>query len=205
MLRGGTARGAPGAASSSGQVPLVDRPLPRGKGEVALSLFAFLFSEMVQYAQKRSSNIGELEGKLEAIGMHAGYRLLELLTHRDRGNKRETRILGVLSFIHTPVWKCLFGKPADSLEQGNDAEDEYMISDHGLLVNRFISVPKDMGSLNCGAYVAGIVKGVLEASGFPARVTAHFVGLGDGTGAQKTVILIKFAEAVLERERRMGA
>ena len=69
MLRGGTARGGPGAASSSGQVPLVDRPLPRGKGEVALSLFAFLFSEMVQYAQKRSSNIGELEGKLEAIGM----------------------------------------------------------------------------------------------------------------------------------------
>lgn len=44
-----------------------------------------------------------------------------------------------------------------------------MISDRDLLVNRFISVPKDMGQLNCGAFVAGIVKGVLDSAGFPSR------------------------------------
>ena len=33
-----------------------------------------------------------------------------------------------------------------------------MISDANLLVNRYVSVPRDMGHLNCGAYVAGIVK-----------------------------------------------
>ncbi len=49
------------------------------------------------------------------------------------------------------------------------AEDEYMISDYDLFVNKFISVPKDMGQLNCAAYVAGIVKGALEGAGFPAR------------------------------------
>lgn len=49
------------------------------------------------------------------------------------------------------------------------AEDEYMISDSNLFVNKFISVPKDMGGLNCAAFVAGIVKGVLDGAGFPAR------------------------------------
>lgn len=42
--------------------------------------------------------------------------------------------------------------------QGTDADDEYMISDANLLVNKYVSVPRDMGHLNCGAYVAGIVK-----------------------------------------------
>ena len=49
------------------------------------------------------------------------------------------------------------------------AEDEYMISDTDLFVNRFISVPKDMGQLNCAAFVAGIVRGALDGAGFPAR------------------------------------
>jgi hypothetical protein len=44
-----------------------------------------------------------------------------------------------------------------------------MISDKDLLVNKFISVPKDYGQLNCGAFVAGIVKGVLDSAGFPSR------------------------------------
>ena len=44
-----------------------------------------------------------------------------------------------------------------------------MISDYDLFVNKHISVPKDMGQLNCAAYVAGIVKGALEGAGFPAR------------------------------------
>ena len=51
---------------------------------------------------------------------------------------------------------CL--QPAESLERGTDNEDEYMISDQELLVNRFISVPRDMGQLNCGSYVSGIVR-----------------------------------------------
>ena len=44
-----------------------------------------------------------------------------------------------------------------------------MISDTDLFVNRFISVPKDMGQLNCAAFVAGIVRGALDGAGFPAR------------------------------------
>ena len=115
---------------------------------MSLSLFAFLFSEVVMYCQKRASSVGDIEERLEEMGMHQGVRLLELLAHRERGLRRETRVLGMLSFVHTHVWKALFGRAADSLEKGTQAEDEYMIADHDLLVNRFISVPKDMGSLN---------------------------------------------------------
>ncbi len=49
------------------------------------------------------------------------------------------------------------------------AEDEYMISDYDLFVIKFVSVPKEMGHLNCAAFVAGVVKGVLDGAGFPAR------------------------------------
>ncbi|KAI8000762.1 hypothetical protein LOK49_LG09G00859 [Camellia lanceoleosa] len=63
----------------------------------------------------------------------------------------------------------------DSLEKGTEHEDEYMISEKELFVNRFISIPKDMGTFNYGAFVVGIVRGVLDGAGFLTMVTAHFV------------------------------
>lgn len=49
-----------------------------------------------------------------------------------------------------------------------------MISDYDLLVTRYISVPKTYSSsqLHPGAVVAGIVRGMLDAAGFPARWVA---------------------------------
>ncbi|KAL8152471.1 hypothetical protein V2J09_010231, partial [Rumex salicifolius] len=182
---------------------VLDRPLSKGKQEVSLSAFAFLFSELVQYNQTQVDNIAELERRLEDAGYAVGARVLELLCHRERGNRRETRLLGILSFVHSTVWKVLFGKVADSLEKGTEHEDEYMISEKELLVNKFISIPKDMGTFNCGAFVAGIVRGVLDSAGFPAVVTAHFVPV-DGQLRPRTTILIKFAEEVLIREARLG-
>ncbi|CAF1892424.1 unnamed protein product [Brassica napus] len=172
---------------------VLDKPLSKGKQEVSLSAFAFLFSELVQYNQTQVDNIAELERRLEDAGYAVGARVLELLCNREKGNRRETRLLGILSFVHSTVWKVLFGKVADSLEKGTEHEDEYMISEKELLVNRFISIPKDMGTFNCGAFVAGIVKGVLDNAGFPAVVTAHFVPI-EGQQRPRTTILIKFAD-----------
>ncbi|KAJ8565037.1 hypothetical protein K7X08_001497 [Anisodus acutangulus] len=182
---------------------VLEKPLSKGKQEVSLSGFAFLFSELVQYNQTQVDNITELERRLEDAGYAVGARILELLCHREKGNRRETRLLGILSFVHSTVWKVLFGKVADSLEKGTEHEDEYMISEKELLINRFISIPKDMGAFNCGAFVAGIVRGVLENAGFPAVVTAHFVPV-EGQHRPRTTILIKFAEEVLRREATLG-
>lgn len=122
------------------------------------------------------------------------------------------------------MWTHLFGRQADRLEKSSNPEtpDEYMIIDNEPLVNAYISVPREMSQLNCAAYVAGMIEGVCDGAGFPARVTAHSVGAqaqadGGGAGAGgaagaeaggavqemwpgKTVFLVKFAKEVLERE-----
>ena len=41
-----------------------------------------------------------------------------------------------------------------------------MVNEADPLVNKFISVPREMGSLNCAAFVAGVIKGVLDGAGF---------------------------------------
>ncbi|KAJ3374837.1 hypothetical protein AMAG_13523 [Allomyces macrogynus ATCC 38327] len=181
----------------------LDRSITRPRvGEVSLSAFAFLFSELVQYSQKHVKGIQDLEKRLNLVGYRVGQRLLELLVFRDRGSKRDVKLLNALLFINTNVWKALFGKPADSLEKSSEHDDEYMISDNDLVVNRYISIPKEMAQLNTGAFVAGIVEAMLDGSGFPARVTAHTVPVAGFPF--RTTILIKFDAKVMEREKRLA-
>jgi len=40
---------------------ILDKPLSKGKQEVALSAFALLFSEMIQYSQNRVKSVAELQ------------------------------------------------------------------------------------------------------------------------------------------------
>ena len=88
---------------------------------------------------------------------------------------------------------------ADNLEKTSEKENEYIIIDKDLIVNRFISVPADMGDLNCGAYVAGIVRGVLQSSGFPAEIFVYSVeAQGSNPG---TMIVMRFKKEVILREQ----
>ena len=41
-----------------------------------------------------------------------------------------------------------------------------MISEKISLVNKYVSVPKDMGQMNPASFVAGIVKGILDSADF---------------------------------------
>ncbi|KAJ2963118.1 hypothetical protein NQZ79_g1773 [Umbelopsis isabellina] len=178
---------------------LLERNLNRTKGaEVGLSSFAFLFSEMIQYAQKRVNGIQDLERKLNEFGYRVGLRMLELLVWRDRNPKREVRVLSILYFIHTALWKGLFGKQADSLEKSTENEDEFMISDNEPVLTKYISVPRELSQLNCNAFLAGVVEAILDSAQFSARVTAHTVPI-DGFPL-RTTILIKFEKDVLTRD-----
>jgi trafficking protein particle complex subunit 5 len=117
---------------------IYDRNLNRSRGlELSHSAYALLFAEMVTYAQNKVEGIAELERRLvpapkkwsndfrlSEMGYRVGQRVLELIVWREKNSKRETRILGILQFIHTVVWKTLFGKPADSLEKSRDNDDE---------------------------------------------------------------------------------
>lgn len=77
-----------------------------------------------------------------------------------------------------------------------------MIHELEPLTNKFISVPPDLGQLDCAAYSAGILRGILTGSGFPARVTAHSVEVPNGQ-RDKTVFLVKFEPSVMKRERAL--
>lgn len=67
---------------------------------------------------------GVKKDRLNEIGYRVGIRSLELIMWREKNIRRETRILGVLYFINTTVWRTLFGKQADSLEKSTEHEDE---------------------------------------------------------------------------------
>jgi len=181
---------------------IYDRNLNKNRmGQVSLSAYAFLLSEIVQYTQKRVSGIGDLERRLSTIGYRIGLRVSEVLVWRNdptKNPKREIKLIQALMFIHTQVWKAVFGKPADALERGLEKDDEYMIIDNDPIITRYISIPKDMSQLSCSALTAGLVEAVLDGLAFPARVTAHSVP----TDAHplRTTILIKLDPVVLERE-----
>nr|CCA18541.1 trafficking protein particle complex subunit putativ [Albugo laibachii Nc14] len=188
------------ASIQSTKAHILDRPIPKGKHEVNLSAFSFLFSEMVQYFQGRVQNISDLEKRLEDAGYNVGVRFIELIIYRERAGRRETRFLGMLQFVVSTCWKALFGKAADALERSTTNENEYMIHELEPITNRFISIPSDLGQLDCAAYIAGIVRGILTSSGFASNVTAHTVE-ADNSYGRRTVFLVKFESFVIKRER----
>ncbi|PBP27528.1 bet3 family protein [Diplocarpon rosae] len=202
------ARGAqPGLRYPSNSKTIYHRALNRSRTqELSQASFAYLFGEMVSYAQKRVTGIQDLEKRLNVQGHPIGLKLLDLLLYREplRTQLRPLNIIALLQFITTKLWLHLFSRPADALEKSSNPEtpDEYMISDNEPVVNQYISVPKEMNQLNCAAFVAGIVEGVCDGAGFSARVTAHSVGKGEEgeLWPGKTVFLVKFQPEVVERE-----
>uniref|UniRef100_A0A1B6M110 Trafficking protein particle complex subunit 5 n=1 Tax=Graphocephala atropunctata TaxID=36148 RepID=A0A1B6M110_9HEMI len=174
---------------------ILDRSLSKGRGEVSLSCFALLFSEVVQYCQKRVYTVPELQNKLSSMGQEVGIKLIDLYFVREKNCKREIKLLNMLLFVKTTLWKGMFGKEADKLEHANDDERIYYIIEKEPLVNKFISVPKDKGSLNCAIFIAGIIEAVLNTCGFTAKVTAHW--------HKGTTYMVQFDEAVIARDKQM--
>ncbi|XP_059475375.1 trafficking protein particle complex subunit 5 [Neocloeon triangulifer] len=174
---------------------VVERSLGKGKSEVSLSAFALLFSEAVQYCQSRVYTVPELQKRLHEMGVDVGSRVVDLYFVRDKSCKRETKLLNILLFIKTTVWKNLFGKEADKLEHANDDERTYYIIEKTALVNTFVSVPRDKSSLNCAIFTAGIVEAILTSCNFPAKVSAHW--------HQGTTYMIKFEESVTSRDQQL--
>ncbi|KAL8284126.1 hypothetical protein RQP46_004875 [Phenoliferia psychrophenolica] len=200
-------------ANSKRTALIYDRAVTKSRGaEVSAGAWAFLFSEIVQYTQKRVSGIGEFEKRLNILGYRVGTRLLELLPLRDYlfplsslrsppPPTRTLRLLPILSYVHSTLYRYLFGRPADSLEKSTENEDEYMIGDDDMVITRGVEVPRDMSELSCGALVAGIIEAVMDGAGFPARVTAHSVPTIPHP--RRTVILLKLDPEVLAREAAM--
>jgi trafficking protein particle complex subunit 5 len=155
--------------------------------------------KMLDLLLYRSAASGAAAGTRTSLGAGGG-----------GGMGRPIRVIELLQLIHGPLFRHLFGRPADALEKSTTKGNEYMIIENEPLVNTYISIPKEMSQLNCAAFVAGIVEGVCDAAGFEMEgVSAHWAsppeGAGDGAGNEvmwpgKTIYLLKFSEKVVERE-----
>ncbi|RMD41956.1 hypothetical protein DV735_g3183, partial [Chaetothyriales sp. CBS 134920] len=199
----------PSTAAGGLRVPysrktIYDRHLNRSRNaESSRSAFAFLFMEMVAYAHKRVTGIQDFEKRLNEQGYMLGS------NSSSSGGAalalRPLRLLPLLNLLTTKLYPLLFSRPADSLEQSTTEPREYMIIDNTPLTNTYISVPKEMNQLSVAAYIAGVIEGVCDASGFEAKVTSH--NQGTDVWPNRTVFLLRFDDAVLEREKeldRMG-
>ncbi|OGE53182.1 hypothetical protein PENARI_c008G11966 [Penicillium arizonense] len=207
----------PGLRVPSNRKTIYDRHLNRSRNaELSRASFAYLFGEMVTYAQRRVTGIQDLEKRLNEQGYPLGLRLLDLLFYRSTSTSssalsssstsssppnRPLRIITLLHLIHGPLWRLLFGRSADALEHSvsPDTPNEYMITDNDPLVNTYISVPREMSMLNCAAFVAGIIEGVCDGCGFETKVSAH--NQPTEMWPSRTVFLVRFGDSVMEREK----
>lgn len=192
---------------SSNRKTIYDRNLNRARtSELSLASFAHLFNTLIAYHHARAPSVSDLEARLAQSAYPIGVKLLDLLLFRmpARTASRPTRLIELLQFVHTTLWRALFGRQADALESSTTNKNEYMIIDNDPLVNTYISVPKEMSQLNCAAFVGGIIEGVCDAAGFSTDgVTAHTQG--DELWPGKTIFLVKFKSEVIEREEALKA
>lgn len=192
----------------SSRKTIYDRNLNRTRGtEISLASFSYLFNQLITYHQSRSPSVSELESRLNRAGYPIGVKLLDLLLYRQpRTASRPTRLLELLQFIHGTLWKALFGRNADALEQSTSKKNEYMIVDNEPVMNTYISIPKEISQLNCTAFLAGIIEGLCDAAAFSTDgVTAHWAGEGNEMWPGKTIFLIRFKDSVVEREEAIKA
>ncbi|KAF2659714.1 TRAPP I complex [Lophiostoma macrostomum CBS 122681] len=160
----------PGLRYPSNKKTIYDRNLNRSKNaELSRAAFAYLFVEMISYAQKNVKDISALEKRLNTQGYPLGLRLLDLLLSRSPSplsSIRPTRIITLLQFIGNTLWRHLFARAADALERSESDAGQYMIFDNDPMVNSYISLPREMRGFNAAAYVAGVIEGFCDGAGF---------------------------------------
>ena len=178
---------------------ILDKNLKVIRPEINMSTFNYFLSEIMQYYLTNSRN---LDDELEKLGENIGPRLLELMIFREKQLKHEIKHVEMLKFIHSSVWKFLFGKTADSLEKAKDSEVEYMIKDYNPSYMRCIS---EYSHYSAASFMVGIIKSILNSSGFDCNVTYQTLSFEEKNGERKslypqTVWIIEFASHVISRE-----
>lgn len=74
------------------------------------------------------ASTGMLLGRLHELGLRIGYKILDLLVYRERHKKREIKILSILTFVSTCVWRYLFGHSGELLKaQDNELECKHFV------------------------------------------------------------------------------
>ena len=161
------------------------------KYDISTSLFSYLFSEVIQYLTQKDDDKSFNE-KLSNFGFPIGQRVLELCAFREK-YKRCIKIVQILQFIQNYVWKLLFGKMAESIDQSPENPCEYRIYEHNPITNKFAAGKEEV--YDCTGFVAGIIEGLLYSAEFEAKVTPFQYDEQGGIA-----YVIEFAKHVVDRD-----
>ncbi|MES1919289.1 Transport protein particle (TRAPP) component [Bonamia ostreae] len=160
-----------------------------GNGEfddnISASSFHFLFSEIIKWCCADEDDIEKVENNLFVIGQKIGFKQTEKILCKQK--KRITTFQNLLQLIHNELWKSLFGKTADGVERNKNDKNQFLIFDKNPLTNQFVSVPSNLGDLNVATFIAGIVKGVLDANFVKSNVTTRYTS---SKNKEETVFII---------------
>lgn len=169
------------------------------KKEIPISLFSFLFSEIIQYIMsKKPDDVNkeyDFDDQLSSFGYPIGEKLLEITTLREKGFKRELKIVNMLQFIHNTVWKNLFNKQADGIQRSTDDIYEYRILENSPIVSKYIT--QKGNTYNCSSFIAGIIEGFLNSACLKCKVTGYYL---DNEVQGKTFYIIKFDKDIVDRD-----
>lgn len=89
----------------------------------------FVLNGQKQASQRTGGEVRQAVGdnlmrpRQHQMGVRMGYRVLLLVSHRERSSKRELRILPMLTFISQTCWRYLFGRTGD-LFKSSESETE---------------------------------------------------------------------------------
>ena len=101
-----------------------------------------------------------------------GFRLLELLLFRERASRREVHLIKALVFVQTTLWRYLFGRDAQDLEQSNNVSGSSSLA----------ASKRDFSSW-MGGGGGGVLVGGGEGGGGGGGVLEGGGGFGGGGGS----------------------
>jgi len=184
--------------------PIKDAEQPAGVPRVALSSYQYLFNELAFWQRDHPSPAPDhtaWESRLAALGAQVGARSvgLALVNEGPHLKHRDVTTDDVTKFVATVMFKRWFDRPAP--RHGAAERAIHYIEDEEPLILPLRPPTADFGDFHYGSYIAGMIRGALEAAGFPATVQALYPL--DPPNAT-TQYVIQWHDSVLERERRAG-
>jgi hypothetical protein len=161
---------------------------------VPVTTFKALFHSIAETLQRPSpATAGPWEPRLNALGQHVGRCMLAQWepTGKNVDAKRMLTTDEAINFVATEMFIMWFGAKPDTHFRGADDDlNHYINADVPFITQRTTHG-------HYGAFVAGMIKGVLDACGFLCEVTAYY---SEETGV-KTQYMISWAPSVIQRER----
>lgn len=174
----------------------LDRPLANPNSQtVPASTFIYLLRSIVEI----STGGDDKEDRIYRLGQQVGRRTVGLAVANDRTNQAQFRDLTTeeaARFVATVMWKRWFDHPAPQC---------FKHANFNLIDDELPIIPlhvKDNGVTCEGRpFVAGMIKGALDACGFNCEVT--FTDTSPTTDKPPvTQFVIQWAPVVLQRDRR---